>query len=168
MFGVQFDETTLKTMRLSLLVFFCVRTAVGEEIWIVEKLIAASYPTLAQFARVEGTVNLNCKIDDTGRVLECIADGGHPLLQKAAIENAVRWKCRKTEGSRAGQPEIKLVYEFSFSDAPPVRHTPKVEFTFEYPNHARIVSEVPCPDHLPCTASEVQQFKSKKKSKPLP
>jgi Gram-negative bacterial TonB protein C-terminal len=133
----------------------------------VQKLIAADYPLLAQWANIQGSVELTCAVGSEGLIVECTATSGHALLQQAAIQNAKKWLFRRQNGSDTDRSQVLLHYEFVLLDSKPVRTRPKVEFAFEFPNSVRIVSETPCPDHLPCTPEELEKFQKQqpKKSK---
>ncbi len=140
--------------------------AYAGDVWSVQRVVAAGYPQLAQAARIQGLVELNCNLGGAGAVVECTAISGPPLLQQFAIENARKWCFREQPASHTGANYFLLKYEFVLSDGPPVRDRPKVEFSFDYPNHARIISEVPCADHLPCTAEELRDSQRRSRWRP--
>jgi TonB family protein len=133
--------------------------------WFVQRLIAADYPPLAQQARIEGKVELACDVSDRGQVLACKSISGHPLLVLAAIENAKKWTFRRNAGAERNSDQVNLVYEFVLMEGAPTRGRPKVEFSFEMPNHVRVGSEIPCADHIPCTPEEWKQFEREKSRK---
>ena len=53
--------------------------------------IAPPYPELARRARVQGSVVLECVIDERGRVRDLRVVSGHPLLADAAAEAVGAW-----------------------------------------------------------------------------
>jgi protein TonB len=53
--------------------------------------VLPAYPELAHAARVEGTVIVECRIDERGRVVEARVLRGHPLLDAAAVEAVEQW-----------------------------------------------------------------------------
>jgi TonB family protein len=128
----------------------------------VQRLVAADYPLLAQQARIEGIVELGCTIGDAGQVLECRVSSGHPLLAATAVENAKKWTFRRKAITEKDGDRVSLRYEFVLVQGPPVRSRPKVEFSFEMPNHVRLSSEIPCADHIPCTPEEWKQYERQK------
>ena len=116
---------------------------------------------LAQLARVQGLVELKCRIVAPGEVTECAASG-HPLLKEAALENVKKWRFRWTGGDGEESGGVSLKFEFVLLLDSPVQTPLKVEFSFDYPNHARIVSEVPYPNHIPCIAQEWREWREMK------
>ena len=148
----------------SLLALFAA-SATAQEVWTAQRIVAASYPPLAQQARIQGLVELNCTIAETGEVVECQGISGHSLLQGIAIENAKKWRFLRKTTESSKTADVLLRYEFILSKDPPVRRRPNVEFSFEYPNYARIVSEVPCADHVACTPEELKQLERQPRSK---
>jgi len=142
-----------------------VTVACAQDVWSVQRLVAVGYPPLAQQARIQGLVELKCTVGGAGEVVECTRMSGHPLLQKFAIENAKKWRFRRQPANNTDSNDVLLKYEFVLFDGAPVRHRPNVEFSFEYPNHARIISQVPCPDHLPCTPEELGDSPRRPRSK---
>jgi protein TonB len=58
--------------------------------------VPPDYPELAQAARVEGIVILECILDEQGRVQDARVLRGHPLLSPAAVEAVQRWRYTPT------------------------------------------------------------------------
>jgi TonB family protein len=144
---------------------YCVIAAPAQDRWVVQKLIAGDYPLLAQQARIQGSVELACTVGSEGLIVQCTATSGHALLQEAAIQSVKKWLFRRQNGSDADGSQVLLHYEFALLESKPVRTRPKVEFSFEFPNRVRIVSEVPCSDHLPCTPEELDKFQRQQPTK---
>ena len=145
-------------MRLGCLVLGLCALAPPQERCAVQRLVSLDYPALAQQARIQGTVEIACAITKAGEVLKCVGNSGHALLQNAAIANAMKWLFRCAEDAHKPAEDFVLRYDFVLTESPPVRRAPKVEFIFEYPNTARIISEIPCGDHVPCTPDERRAF----------
>jgi TonB family protein len=147
------------SLRLGWLLFCCCAVAApAEDEWVVQRIVGADYPALAQQARIQGMVELTCRVDVTGRIIKCDSANGHLLLRNAAIENAKKWAFWRQAGDANDGNQVQLRYEFVLQEGTPVRRQPKVEFSFEFPNHARIVSEIPCAEHLPCTPEEFERL----------
>jgi TonB family protein len=63
------------------------------------------YPALARTANIQGKVELQVTTGADGRVVSALAKGGHPLLERAALDNVKTWRF-------AGQSERTVTYEF--------------------------------------------------------
>jgi TonB family protein len=108
--------------------------------WIPKRIIGMDYPHLARAARIEGRVEVLCRINPDGSVAFTWVSGDpHPFLARAAAENASGWALMA--GSSTGQlPEtVRLIYTFKMEEniSKPmdatVTHHPAREFVFEYP-----------------------------------
>lgn len=139
----------------------------GGEAWAVRRLVAMEYPPLPQAARVQGVVKLQCSLEDDGSVHDCIAVSGHPLFDKATIQNAKKWSFRKVSEERTSEQTVELEYHFRL-EGEPIRGRPSTLFSFEFPNRIEVTSPSPCINHLPCTPEEMEllQKQSKKRTKP--
>lgn len=74
---------------------------------------APVYPAIARSARVQGSVQIEVVIDETGSVVEARIVNGHPLLRQSALDAARQWKFRPTLLS--GQPiKITGILVFNF------------------------------------------------------
>ena len=82
---------------------------------------------------------------------------GHPLLSSAAIENVKLWTFRRAPETKGATSEVTVIYTFELAGAP-VRSEPRTEFSFEFPDHVRLVSQPACADHAPCTPEEQRQW----------
>jgi periplasmic protein TonB len=58
--------------------------------------VAPPYPDLAQRARIQGLVVVECTIDPSGRVVDARIITGHPLLQGAALDTVRQWRYTAT------------------------------------------------------------------------
>lgn len=119
--------------------------ALAQDDWHVQRLVAINkYPTLPRMAFVQGVVNLRCSIAQDGRVADCRIDSGHPLLSPIAIENVKLWTFRRTSDNGGASSEIQIIYTLELAGAP--TRSPNTEFSFEFPNRVRLVSQPACAD----------------------
>jgi protein TonB len=71
------------------------------------------YPAIAKAARASGTVTVQILVDESGRVIQASATGGHPLLQQAAVQAARQARFSPTLLS--GQPvKVSGVITYNF------------------------------------------------------
>lgn len=151
-------------MKLAFLLLALCATKAAEAPWSVQRMVSMEYPLLAQQARIEEIVELSCQLGPKGEVAACNAVSGHPILRNAALDNERQYRFRRTVAGTV-ETEVRLRYEFALHGEG-VRHRPKMEFAFEYPNRILVTSEIPCPDHLPCKADEKNESrKDRKRSK---
>ncbi len=54
------------------------------------------YPELAVRSRLEGKVEIECRVDSSGRVVDARVVKGHPLLAPAAVEAVGQWAYQPT------------------------------------------------------------------------
>jgi protein TonB len=54
------------------------------------------YPYLAIQARIEGRVEIECRIDTAGHVVDATVRSGHPLLAPAALDAVRQWAYKPT------------------------------------------------------------------------
>ncbi|MGD0775221.1 MAG: energy transducer TonB [Candidatus Solibacter sp.] len=153
-------------MRLSALAFLLIAgCCFAQDAWQVQRLVALTkYPMLPRMAFIQGTVELRCSIADDGAVSECHVSSGHPLLNSAAIENLKLWTLRRGPETKAATSEVTMIYSFELSGAA-VRGDPRTEFSFEFPNHVKFISQPACADHVPCTPEEKQQWQENVKKR---
>jgi protein TonB len=72
-----------------------------------------AYPPIAKAARASGTVTVQIVVDESGRVVQASAVGGHPLLQQAAVSAARQARFSPTLLS--GQPvKVSGVITYNF------------------------------------------------------
>jgi TonB family protein len=78
-------------------------------------LAPSPYPAIAAFAHVQGRVPVRVLIDEDGNVENAQAEGGHPLLQAAAVTAAFRAKFSPT--IQSGKPvKVRGIIYYSFVD----------------------------------------------------
>ena len=96
------------------------------------KKASATYPPLAEAARIQGTIILEVSIDESGAASVRRLVTGHPMLAPAAIESANRWKYQPFEvdgkpatvvtlvvvtfGNARGENDAAVRAEMSFQD----------------------------------------------------
>lgn len=141
-------------MRLPLALVLAAGCSFGQVTWQVQRLVAMKrYPPFARAALIQGTVELRCSITSDGAVNECRLASGHPMFFAAAFENLKLWKFKApSEADREGR-DLTMVYTFELAGAP-VRDELKAEFSFEFPNHVRFISQPACAEHVSCTSEE--------------
>ena len=72
------------------------------------------YPAIAEFAHVHGRVPVRVLIDEDGNVEDAQAEGGHPLLQGAAVTAALTTKFSPTSQSgKSVKVRGIIIFEFS-------------------------------------------------------
>jgi TonB family protein len=76
------------------------------------KRVDASYPPVAQAAKVSGTVVVEITVDEEGNVINARALSGHSLLKDAAVTAARQWVFQPT--TLQGQP-VKVVGTLTFN-----------------------------------------------------
>ena len=94
-------------------------TSMSSEDWIPERIVGVVYPRVAVHSRTEGTVRVNCSISEDGSVSSAeivFISGPKPaardLLGKAAVDNAKRWRFKKTEAAGTPSDSVALTYTF--------------------------------------------------------
>jgi TonB family protein len=87
--------------------------SIGVANGIAEFLAKPPYPQAARQMQVQGVVNVQVTIDETGKVISASATDGHPLLRRAAVDAA--YNCRFTPTKLSNVP-VKvtgvIVYNF--------------------------------------------------------
>jgi protein TonB len=71
--------------------------------------VAPRYPELAARARISGTVDIDCLIDEEGRVRDVRVLSGHPLLAPAAVEAVRAWLYSPTRLNGQAVPVLLTV-----------------------------------------------------------
>ncbi len=80
--------------------------------WEPTEVVGLVYPRAARSARITGVVVVRLSLDSQGVVTAATILSGHPVLAKAAKENAGRWKFKDSQQSPTSGDPI-LVYHFS-------------------------------------------------------
>ena len=94
---------------ISVLFISCALLGASEKTLFPKAAIAPKYPPLAALARVSGDVVIRAEIDASGRVIKAELISGHPLLAKAALDSARRWRFES-----APTPDRTTEVEFKF------------------------------------------------------
>jgi len=112
--------------------------------WVVAHLEAMEYPGTAARSGAEGTVILECKLSEDGRVdkVEVVrapgTSAGHSALVKAAKQNASTWGFRMLKESGMLPETVRLTYEFRV-DSGCVRSRRCVSrFTYRFPDRVTV------------------------------
>ena len=70
-----------------------------------------TYPELARYARIVGTVKLWFMIDDSGAVTQTGTISGHPMLCDAALTVVKSWKFQSNDIKPNVRYETKFIYD---------------------------------------------------------
>ncbi len=131
---------TFHSCRLAI-ALLAVSTAAAAD-WEPSEIVGLGYPWLAQSARVAGTVVVRLTVAPDGSVRQAEAVSGHPLLKKAARENAEKWKFTRSGQDPDGGGEAYLVYRFALEGNCAGRDC-RTSFVVELPNLIVVTSEIP-------------------------
>ena len=77
----------------------------------VVSAVAPFFPPVAFAARAMGTVVVEVKVDDAGAVTAAEVVSGHPLLRKASLDAARRWRFAAAPGA-GGARVARLTFLF--------------------------------------------------------
>lgn len=109
--------------------------------WVPYEVPGLRYPRNAQLARIEGLVVVECSIAEDGTVSRVEVKSGHPVLGKAALENAKTWRFRRS--GAANEPStVQLTFEFRLEGACKTQCCNE-RFVFRYPDRISVTSEQP-------------------------
>ena len=103
-------------------------------------LVGLEYPPIAAQAQIQGRVVVKCTLRADGRVQSTEVLTGHPVLSKAARENASKWTFRRPEGPRPEPVVVTLTYAFRLEgvcDAPNCTSM----FSFDAPDSVTVVTQ---------------------------
>lgn len=81
----------------------------------IVKHVDAIYPSLAIPAHIEGEVSTRILVDRKGNVMRACALNGHPILRKAAIAAALKWKFKPWCSLCTKHPVVEGEIGFHFS-----------------------------------------------------
>ena len=73
------------------------------------------YPTKALFAKADGDVQVDVKIDTSGKVVETVFVSGNELFKEAVLNTASNWKFNETPED-AGEREARLTFTYYLND----------------------------------------------------
>jgi periplasmic protein TonB len=78
------------------------------------KNVQPVYPVLARETKVNGSVAIDCVIDEHGNVIQMQVVSGHPLLVQAALQAVAQWKYEPTLLN--GKPiDIRMIVTVNFN-----------------------------------------------------
>ena len=63
--------------------------------WNPARVLGMEYPREAKFARISGTVQVSCSIQDDGTVSDVSVLSGHPVLARHVKTNIERWSFKR-------------------------------------------------------------------------
>jgi TonB family protein len=101
--------------------------------------IAPVYPPIALTANTSGDVQVAVTIDKVGSVTNADFISGSPLLHKAAVEAAKRWRFEKLN------EEAKVQLTFSFRMVPKDTSAEDMTTVFMPPYHLEVRGKLPQP-----------------------
>jgi len=112
------------------LLLICSLFACGTETTSVKAAVAPEYPPLAVAGRVSGVVTVRVVIDDTGAVTQAGVVQGHPMLKKAALDAAQKWRFEAGSAST-----VSLKFDFTVL---PEKASQESEVTFLPPDEIEV------------------------------
>ena len=105
----------------------------------VRSAVAPVYAPIALTANTSGDVQVSVSIDKTGNVTSADFVSGNPLLHKAAVEAAKRWKFERLN------EEAKVQLTFSFRIVPKGTLAEDMTPLFMPPYHLEVRGKLPEP-----------------------
>jgi len=81
----------------------------------VTKFVPPLYPPIARAANISGTVELKVVANNQGHTL-ANAVGGHPILQKAALQMIEQWRFHCADCAQSQEFEVPVTVVFRLSD----------------------------------------------------
>jgi TonB family protein len=105
----------------------------------VRSAAAPVYPPIAITANTSGDVQVAVIIGKTGDVTASAAISGNPLLHRAAVEAAKRWKFEKRND------EARVELTFSFRMVPMDTSAEDMTAVFMPPYHIEVRAKLPTP-----------------------
>jgi TonB family protein len=106
----------------------------------VAHLESLSYPGPARVVSIQGSVEVDIKISAAGEVVAASAISGHPLLRRAAEQNARGWKFYS---SSQIERQTRINYEFVLEK--PRAYCPETSVVYDLPTRVRVVASLPLP-----------------------
>ena len=126
-------------LKSALVVSLFAWAAIAGEHFAIE-IRGATYPVLANQARIEGTVRLKLTLSRTGAVSHAEVLSGNPVLARAARENVVLWRFAAPCSGRDGKESvIEFTYVFRLRGG--VDAGPRTSFRYEHPYKVILTSE---------------------------
>jgi TonB family protein len=114
----------------------------------VRRIGQPDYPPDARYHNIQGTVQVDVSIGADGTVISLSAEGGAPILQEAAKENARQWQFGPFPPIAEFPMHHTITYLYSLSGKPMfIEHRPIVR-TF-LPDRVEIIATPLASDNLP-------------------
>jgi TonB family protein len=106
------------------------------------EVVGLEYPVVGRMARITGTVIVRLNVAPDGSVTRATPVSGHPVLAKAACDNAGRWKFEQTRSDSDTDQDVYLAYRFALKGNCAGRDC-RTRFVVELPNLVIVTSEMP-------------------------
>ncbi len=110
--------------------------------WVPDEIPGLHYPRLAQFARIEGVVVVECIIGNDGSVTSTIVKSGHRLLSEAAAKAAKGWHFKRSEDGH-DTSTVQLTFEFRLVGSCKSPNHCEESLLLKYPDRAIVTTEMP-------------------------
>ena len=123
----------------------------GQE-WVVRHIEGVEYPRLAILAREEATISVRCELATDGIVTNAEVidrrDEKRPgsVLEKAALENARKWRFRYTGLDTVARGYVTLVYTFRLTGTCDSGSCSS-QFSYDFPNRVAVTAKYRPLDH---------------------
>jgi TonB family protein len=101
-----------------------------------------AYPAKAVAAKAEGDVQVDVKIDTTGKVTEATFVSGHETLEKSVIDAALKWKFNETTED-IGTRSARLTFTF-YLDADKYEESNIDELKYKYRTKVYFSASIDC------------------------
>lgn len=106
-------------------------------------IVGATYPRLAQLARIEGVVRVKALIADDGLVRDVVVESGHRLLKEVVTESLRQWRFSLPE-CKSSADGFQMLWRFTFSGSCEMHGKAcRQTFVYEHPGSVSVVSELP-------------------------
>lgn len=116
--------------------------ACGDQCYPV-RVVGATYPRLAQLARIEGVVRVKALIADDGLVRDVVVESGHRLLKEVVTESLRQWRFSLPE-CKSSADGFQMLWRFTFSGSCEMHGKAcRQTFVYEHPGSVSVVSELP-------------------------
>jgi TonB family protein len=111
--------------------------------WIPARVLGMEYPREAKFARISGTVQVSCSIQDDGTVSDVSVLSGHPVLARHVKTNIERWSFKRASVQAKLHAPVVVTYVFRLEGSCNHHVACNQEFWYELPDRVVIISELP-------------------------
>ena len=111
--------------------------------WIPARVLGMEYPREAKFARISGTVQVSCSIQDDGTVSDVSVLSGHPVLASHVKTNIERWSFKRDSVQANLHAPVVVTYVFRLEGSCNHHVACNQEFWYELPDRVINISELP-------------------------